>query len=357
VTVNGNIFFGSTDNKIYAVDQDGNLVWNYSTTGQIQTSSAAIGPNGNVYIGSNDNNLYLIGELDTIPPSAPTNFIAAPGDERVILSWDMNPENDMARYIVYKGLTAATVQLYDSVGFVYNTFVDSSVENNTEYFYSIKAVDQLANRSPFTAVESTTPYDQTPPPAPSGLTAVPGDSEISVSWDPLYNIGDFLNYHLYVMEQDSSFTLIESTSITGDPISDAQDTEVFLTNLQNKTTYHLAVTAVDTFLNESEYSTIVSSTPYAGPVWYVGNDGDNNNIGYITDPFLTIEYAIDYASDDDTVMVLPGTYVENIVIDGKSIVLSGLGNPESIIVDGNQAGNVVNIVDLGFSGITVAVEI
>jgi outer membrane protein assembly factor BamB/fibronectin type 3 domain-containing protein len=356
VTVNGNIFFGSTDNKIYAVDQDGNLVWNYSTTGQIQTSSAAIGPNGNVYIGSNDNNLYLIGELDTIPPSAPTNFIAAPGDERVILSWDMNPENDLARYIVYKGLTAATVQLYDSVGFVYNTFVDSSVENNTEYFYSIKAVDQLANRSPFTAVESTTPYDQTPPPAPSGLTAVPGDSEISVSWDPLYNIGDFLNYHLYVMEQDSSFTLIESTSITGDPISDAQDTEVFLTNLQNKTTYHLAVTAVDTFLNESEYSTIVSSTPYAGPVWYVGNDGDNNNIGYITDPFFTIEYAIDYASDDDTVMVLPGTYVENIVIDGKSIVLSGLGNPESIIVDGNQAGNVLNIVDLNFSGISVSVE-
>ena len=356
VTADGNIYFGSTDNKIYAVDQNGDLVWDYATTGQIQTSSAAIGPNGNVYIGSSDNHLYLIGVLDRIPPSTPANLLATPGDERVILSWDTNPENDLSRYIIYKGLTAAGVQLYDSVGFAYNTFVDSSLENNTEYFYSMKAVDQLTNRSPFTAVVSATPYDQTPPPAPSGLTAVPGDSEVSISWDPLYNVSDFLNYRLYVMEQDSSFTVIDSTIITGDPISDAQDTEVFLTNLQNKTTYHFAVTAVDTLFNESEYSTIVSSTPYAGPVWYVANDGDNENIGYITDPFLTIEYAIDYASDDDTVMVLPGTYLENIVIDGKSIVLRGLGNPNSIIVDGSQAGSVVNIVDLNFSGISVAVE-
>jgi len=356
VTANGNIYFGSTDKKIYAVDQNGNLAWNYTTTDQILTSSAAIGPNGNVYIGSSDNYLYLIGELDTIPPSIPSNFIANPGDERVIMSWDTNPENDLSRYVIYKGLTAENVQLYDSVGFAYNTFVDSSLENNIEYFYSLKAVDQLGNRSLFSPVASATPYDQTPPPAPSGLTAVPGDSEISLSWDPLYNVSDFLNYRLYVMAQDSSFTVIDSTIITDDPISDAQDTEIFLSNLQNKTTYHFSVTAVDTFLNESEYSTIVSSTPYAGPVWYVSNDGDNNNIGYITDPFLTIEYAIDYASDDDTVMVVPGTYMENIIIDGKSIVLSGLGNPENIIIDGNQAGTVVNIVDLNFSGISVAVE-
>ncbi|MBH49432.1 MAG: hypothetical protein CMG69_01600, partial [Candidatus Marinimicrobia bacterium] len=356
VSGNGNVYFGSRDDKIYALDQDGVLLWTYSTDDEIRSSSPAIGPNGNIYIGSNDKHLYLIGVLDTIPPSVPESFTAISGDERVILTWDINPENDLSKYLVYKGTETDNVQLYDSVGFSYNTFVDSTVENDLEYFYSLKAVDQLKNKSFFTDTVSAVPHDLTPPPAPAGLTAVPGDEEVTITWDPLDNIGDFLRYRLNTMNSDSSFTVIDSTSFTGTPEIDLKDTLIHLTNMENNTTYSFSVTAVDTFLNVSEHSNIVSTTPYDGPVWYVSNNGNNNNIGYITEPFLTIQYAVDYAEPEDTVMVLPGNYAENIVVNEKSLVISGLGNPDSIIIDGGQAGSVVTVIGHFDDDIEVAVE-
>ena len=135
--------------------------------------------------------LYLIGELDTEPPSVPANFTATPGDERVTLSWDFNPENDLSRYRIYKGSSVASLAPYDSVSFAYNTLADSIVENNVEYFYSIKAIDQLGNNSIFSDTISVIPYDQTPPPAPEGLAAVPGDGEVTLTWSPLNSVGDF----------------------------------------------------------------------------------------------------------------------------------------------------------------------
>ena len=345
VSANGNIYFGSSDDNIYGIDQSGNLIWNYTTNGEIQSSSPAIGPNGNIYIGSYDNSLYLIGVLDTIAPSIPSNFSGIPGDERATLVWDISPENDLSRYRIYKGSSASSLVPYDSVSYSHNTFADSIVENNMEYFYTMKAIDQLGNNSLFTDTISIVPYDQTPPPVPQGLTAEAGDSEIDLNWRTVI-ASDFLRYRLYLMNDDSSFSAIDSTGST-------VDTSINISSLENKQTYRFAVTAVDTLLNESAYSTIVNSTPYDGPVWYVSSEGDNNDIGYITDPFETIQYAVNYAEDGDTVMVLPGTYLENININEKSIVLRGLGNPDSIVVDGNQAGSVVTITGIIFNSVFV----
>jgi hypothetical protein len=64
--------------------------------------------------------------------------------------------------------------------------------------------------------------------------------------------------------------------------------------------------------------------------------------------YSTIQAGIDASSDGDTVLVQPGTYIENINFDGHNIVLSSLflttGNRayiESTIIDGDSAGSVV----------------
>jgi len=62
---------------------------------------------------------------------------------------------------------------------------------------------------------------------------------------------------------------------------------------------------------------------------------------YVPDNYVTIQDAINASVNGDTVIVRPGTYVENIDFMGKAItVKSELGAPVTTI-DGNQAGSVV----------------
>jgi hypothetical protein len=55
----------------------------------------------------------------------------------------------------------------------------------------------------------------------------------------------------------------------------------------------------------------------------------------------TIQRAIDSAVAGDTVLVSPGTYVENITFRGKAITVASEQGPELTIIDGNRAGSVV----------------
>jgi len=66
--------------------------------------------------------------------------------------------------------------------------------------------------------------------------------------------------------------------------------------------------------------------------------------------FSTIQTAINYSSNGDTVLVQPGTYVENINYNGKNIVVGSLylttsdtSYISSTIIDGNQSGSVVTL--------------
>ncbi len=69
-----------------------------------------------------------------------------------------------------------------------------------------------------------------------------------------------------------------------------------------------------------------------------------------TGNFLTIQEGIDASIDSDTVLVYPGTYTENVVIEAKNITLGSLyliTQADSLIyqtiIDGNQDGSCVRI--------------
>lgn len=67
----------------------------------------------------------------------------------------------------------------------------------------------------------------------------------------------------------------------------------------------------------------------AGATWYVPDD------------FATIQDAINASADGDTVIVRPGTYVENIDFMGKAITVMSWKGPDLTAIDGSKGGSVV----------------
>ncbi|MGB0386413.1 MAG: choice-of-anchor Q domain-containing protein, partial [Ardenticatenaceae bacterium] len=88
--------------------------------------------------------------------------------------------------------------------------------------------------------------------------------------------------------------------------------------------------------------TTIVTTLCPGSICHVAKSGsDTTGDGSATNPFLTIQHAIDVSTDSYTVLVHPGTYVENINFNGKNITVKSTDGPDSTIIDGNQNGSVV----------------
>ena len=79
-------------------------------------------------------------------------------------------------------------------------------------------------------------------------------------------------------------------------------------------------------------------------LWEIKQDG--------TGDFTTIQEGINASVDSDTVLVYPGTYYENIIYNGKNIIVASLefttGNPiyiSSTVIDGQQQESCVRVKD------------
>ena len=90
---------------------------------------------------------------------------------------------------------------------------------------------------------------------------------------------------------------------------------------------------------ESELGTFEDITNYC-----VSTLGSNSGTGFFDDPLLTIQSAIAFASDGDTVSVSNGVYYENLDLNGKSLTLIGESREQTMINGGNN-GPVILIND------------
>jgi predicted phosphodiesterase len=140
-------------------------------------------------------------------------------------------------------------------------YEDTDLTAGTQYSYRVQARDKSPNQNEtgWSIPASAIPID-VPPSAPTGLAAVPGDSQVNLNWDDNTE-SDLAGYNVYrsttASGPYSKIAALLTTSDYTDP------------GLVNGTIYYYVVTSIDQAANESGYSNEVSATPNVQQMVYV----------------------------------------------------------------------------------------
>jgi fibronectin type 3 domain-containing protein len=178
------------------------------------------------------------------PPSAPTGLTAAPSDARVDLAW--NASAGAESYTLKRSETAGGPYAQIASGITATAYADTGITNGTTYYYVAVAVN-LGGESGQSNEASARPG--VAPPAPTGLAAVPGDTQVTLSWS--------------VASGAESYTVKRST-VSGGPYSTIASGVIAPTyvdtGLANGTRLYYVVRAVN-FAGEGPDSAEASATP------------------------------------------------------------------------------------------------
>jgi probable HAF family extracellular repeat protein len=182
------------------------------------------------------------------PPAAPTGLTAIAGVEQVTLSW--NPSAWADYYEIWHSNTPGGP--YDWLAYTFGTsYVDPWLVGGTTYYYVVTAVNN-AGASGISNEASATPTPPPPPPAPAGLTASPGDTRVTLSW----NLSPGADYYNVKRSTSSGGPYTTVISMVGSSYVD--------TGLTNGVRYFYVVSAVNRG-GESPNSNEASATPTGPP--------------------------------------------------------------------------------------------
>jgi fibronectin type 3 domain-containing protein len=179
----------------------------------------------------------------------PASLTATAGNAQVSLSW---PASVGASSYSVKRATVSGGP-YVTVGCPTTaSYTDTGLQNGTTYYYVVSGVytggPDAGGASADSAEASATP--QGPPPPPTGLTATPGNTQVTLSWNASSGATSYNIKRATV--SGGPYTTVNPSSIS--------TTSYTNTGLTNGTTYYYVVTAVNS-AGESGNSSEVSTTP------------------------------------------------------------------------------------------------
>jgi len=185
---------------------------------------------------------------DTTPPTTPPNVaVSATGLSSIHVSWGAASDDiALAGYTVYRnGVSVA------SVGANTQTFDDTGLTPNTNYSYTVDAVDGAGNHSsPSSPVSATTLADTSAPTTPSGVAASgTGLTTVNVAWSAST---DNVGVNGYTVYRDGA-----AVTTVGPGVLSYSDT-----GRSPNTTYSYTVDAFDGAGNHSSPSAAAAGTTY-----------------------------------------------------------------------------------------------
>ncbi len=213
-------------------------------------------------------------------PSAPSISQAISGDGAVTLTWNAPSFGVVgAAFSVYRGAAPGAEAATPIVsGLTALTYKDKGLADGVPEYYTVVASNPKGSSAPSPEVMGV-PYA-----APTGLTTIPGDVEVLLTWAPL--AGASTNGGGYIVWRSLTpggpYTQVTTTLISGGP---AYLDTVGGHGLDIGATYYYVVTYLDKYGNVSPKSSEVSAaTAAAGGVWSLSVSPSDTSSGSTSDP-------------------------------------------------------------------------
>ena len=182
-----------------------------------------------------------------LPPAAPTNVSATPGDTIAMLQW--TAAQGATSYNIYRGTSTGQETLLHS-GVMATSFPDSGLTDGTTYYYEVTAVNS-GGESARSSEVTATPH-VVPPAPPTNVAAAAGNGQVGLTWTA--SVGA-VSYNVYRSTSTGNEVLYHQ-GVVGTSFNDS--------GLTNGVTYFYQVSAVNG-TGESSRSSQVSATPVLLP--------------------------------------------------------------------------------------------
>lgn len=295
---------GGSEVETYEYSTDGGLTWrerSEGTTGSPLVITATSGgdplEDGTLYsiqlravndAGSGDASSTALA-APVGPPAAPTSLALTPGDSQLEVSFDLGSDGGSAVTAVQYSLNGGG---WVDAGTLASPFTITGLTNGTTYSVSVRVVSAVG-AGPSSAAEGT---PRTAPGAPRSVSATVGDQSTTVSWvAPGTNGGSAVT--------SSTVTLFDKPS-GGIPVASCTavgSTSCSVGDLDNGTTYYVAVVATNAAGNGPASSPRVAVTPLSTPdVSIAGITATSTSLTVDVDvaddggsPITTFEYRLD----------------------------------------------------------------
>jgi fibronectin type 3 domain-containing protein len=200
---------------------------------------------------------------DTTSPTAPTGLAAnPPSPTQVDLAWTASTDNvGVTGYRLERCQGAGCTNFAEIAAPATTSYSDIGRLPSTTYRYRVRAADAAGNLSAYSGIATTTTPaipDNTPPSAPSGLTATAvGGGQVNLNWTAAADDVGVTDYRVERCVGQACTNFAQVATPTATSYSD--------TGLTPSTTYRYQVRAADAAGNLGAYSNVAEATTGTAP--------------------------------------------------------------------------------------------
>jgi len=267
---------------------------------------------------------------DEEPPSSPQNVAISSTDAyHVLLNWDLNTEVDFSYYSIMRSTDDIT---FTEIGIISsNSYIDSTADQDTFYYYRVNAVDVNDNFQNSNSVSFSTLKDLDTPLNPIFYQVFSGNNLIQAIWtfSPSNNIRSTNGYKIVLQSLDSNYE-VSTSSVIIERFVDSDENYIIVDDLSNNVPYRVTLYSVNLNGVLSDGLSLIKIPRDSSQYGEVSSVDINYREGVADD--INIEMLVSWNFELDAYFDMPDRFLVTIIENGAK-------ESEPIIVLGENSRN------------------